>query len=73
MNEKIKVQVFGVEKKIIISGCGCGSRESGCCNTSNDKKNCCKTGNGGCGDGTNKCCSSNGSNSQKLWEMHIKN
>lgn len=68
MNEKIKVKIYGVKMQPISSGCGCGSKESSCCNTSKGKKSCCNSGEGGCANKTNKCCSGGALNISKTVE-----
>lgn len=56
MNEKIKVQVFGVGNQVVNLGCGCnGKKGQGCCK-SEDKRSCCKVTEGGCSNEENKCC-----------------
>jgi hypothetical protein len=65
MNEIIKVKIYGVKKQIISSGCGCSGKKNDCCSSSKGKKSCCNSGEGGCANKTNKCCTDNALNISK--------
>lgn len=57
MNEKIKVQIYGIREENLTSGCGCSLKKEGCSNTCKNKKGSC----GGCGSNLNSehsCCKS---------------